>query len=85
MQVNGEALLDGAQQVFVPFDLQVRMQAALHQHARPAQVQGLLDFGENGFVTVNVAFGMAHGPVKGAETAIFRTEIRVIDIAIDNV
>ena len=61
------------------------MQAALHQHAGAAQVQGLLDLGENGLVIVDVAFGVAHGPVEGAKAAIFRTEIGVIDVAIDNV
>ena len=38
MQVNVKALLDGPQQIFVPLDLQIGMQAALHQDARTTQV-----------------------------------------------
>src|ERR1035438_6119148 len=85
MQMNREALLDGAQQVFVPLDLQAGMQAALHQHAGAPEVEGFLDPGEDGFVVVDVAFGVAHGPVEGTETAIFRAEIGVINVAIDDV
>ena len=37
VQVNlGKALLDPAHHLLMPFDLQVRMQASLHQHARAA-------------------------------------------------
>ena len=38
VQVNAEALLDAAEQVLVPLDLQIGMQAALHQHAGAAQI-----------------------------------------------
>ena len=61
------------------------MQAALHQNAGAAQVHGLLDLLENGFVREDVAFVVAHGPVEGAEAAIFGAEIRVVDVAIDDV
>ena len=44
---SAEALLDRAQQVLVPLDLQVRVQAALHQDARAAQLEGLLDLLED--------------------------------------
>jgi hypothetical protein len=85
MQVYREALLDGAQQIFVPLDLQVGMQAALHQDAGAPQVQRFLDLGEDGLVVVDVPFGVAHGPVEGAKTAIFRTKIRVINVAVDDI
>ena len=41
---------DRAQQVFVPLDLQVRMQAALEQNAGAAEVDGLLDLVEDDFL-----------------------------------
>ena len=80
-----EARLDRPQQIFVPFDLQLRMQSALHQNAGAAQVDGLLNLVEDHFLRMHVAFRMAHGPVEGAEAAIFRAEIRVVDVAIDDV
>ena len=76
-------LLDRAQHVFVKLDAQVRMQAALHQHARAAQLDHLLDFFVNGFQRQDVAVFRAQRPVKRAERAIFRAEIRVIDVAVD--
>src|ERR1022692_1030900 len=81
MQMNIKALLDGAQQVFVPLDLQAGMQAALHQHAGAPEVEGFLDLGEDGFVVVDVAFGVAHGPVEGTKTAIFLAEMVLIKFA----
>src|ERR1035438_5794073 len=36
-------------------------------------------------LSADVAFGVAHGPVEGTETAIFRAEIGVINVAIDDV
>jgi hypothetical protein len=85
VQVDGVALLDAAEQVFIPLDLEIGMQPALHQHARAAQVERLLDFREDGFLRQNVAFGVAHGPVEGAEAAIFRAEVGVVDVAVDDV
>ena len=43
-------VLIAAQQVLVPLDLQVRVQAALHQHAGAAQVERLLNLVEDHFV-----------------------------------
>ena len=80
-----EALLDRAQQILIPFDIQVRVQAALHQDAGAAQVDGLLDFLEDDFLRMHVAFGVAHGPVKRAKAAIFGAEIGVVDVAVDDV
>ena len=42
-QPDVETRFDRAQQIFVPLDLQVRMQAALHQNAGAAKVDRLLD------------------------------------------
>ncbi len=85
MAPDVEALLDGAQQVLIPLDAQLRMQAALHQDARAAQVDGLLNLFEDDFLRMDVAFGVAHGPVEGAEAAIFGAEIGVVDVAVDDV
>ena len=61
------------------------MQAALHQHARTAQIEGFLNLGEDGFLGKNITFGVAQRPVECAEGAVFGAEVGVIDIAIDDV
>jgi hypothetical protein len=85
VQVNPEAFLDGTKEVFVPLDLQIRMQAALHEHTGAAKVDGFLDLAEDSLLVVDVALGVPHRPIKGAETAILGAEIRVIDVAIYDV
>src|SRR5580693_8341296 len=76
---------DGAKEVFIPFDLEVRVQAALEEDARAAEVDGLLDLVEDDFARENVAFLAAHGTVEGAEAAVFGAEVGVVDVAIDDV
>src|SRR5436190_13598122 len=85
MAPDVKALLDRAQQIFVPLDLEIGMQAALHQDAGSTQVDGLLDLVEDRFLRQDIALGMPHRAVESAEAAIFRTEIRVVDVAVDNV
>src|SRR5258708_29490923 len=80
-----ETALDRAQQVFVPLDLEVGMQAALHQDAGAAEVERLLDLREDYFVGMKVPFGAAHGPIERAEAAILGAEIRLVDVAVDDV
>ena len=61
------------------------MQAALHQDAGAAQVDGFLNLVEDDFLGQDVAFGVAHGTVEGAEAAILGAEIGVVDVAVDDV
>ena len=51
-----EALLDTAEHALVPVDLEVRMEAALHENARAAEFDGLADFFVNGIEVEDVAF-----------------------------
>src|SRR5580692_5992857 len=83
-----EALLDAAQHLFMPVDLQVGMQSALHQHARAAEFDGLANFLVDSVQVENVAFLSSRSfqrTIEGAEGAIFRAEIRVVDVAVDDV
>ena len=62
------------------------MQAALHQDAGAAQVEGLLDLLRRSIsLRQDVAFGVAHGPVEGAEAAVLGAEVGVVDVAVDDV
>ena len=83
-----KALLDATQHLLVPINLQVRMQAALHQHTGAAQLHSFANFVVNGFEIKNVSFfclGPLEGTIEGTESAVLRTEIRVINVAINNV
>src|ERR1700736_4110228 len=80
-----KTILDRAQEILVPFDTELGMEAALHEDAGTAQLDGLPDFVEDHFLRMHVALGVAHGTVKGAETAVLGAEIGVVDIAVDDV
>jgi hypothetical protein len=57
MQMNlRKALLDAAQHFLVPVNLQIGMQAALHQHARAAEFDGLANLLVDGVEIEDVAF-----------------------------
>src|SRR5262249_21780094 len=89
VQMNArETLLDASHHLFIPFDLHVRMQAALHQDAGAAQLYSFANLLVDGLEIEHVAFGAArtlNGSVEGTERAIFGAEIGVVDIAVDDV
>src|SRR6516162_7490243 len=83
-----KALLQSAEQSLVPIDLEVGMQPALQQNTGSAKLDGLADFVVDDVEIENVAFRRQlalQGTVKRAKRAIFRAEVRVIDIAVDDV
>src|SRR5205085_3363879 len=64
------------------------MQAALHQHACAAEFHGLPNLLVDRIEIENVSFGSElalQWPIEGAEGAILRAEIRVINVAVDDV
>ena len=64
------------------------MQAALHQHARAAKFDGLADLVVDRVEVEDVAFFRGRAfqrPVEGAEGAVLGAEVRVIDVAVDDV
>src|SRR6185437_13181007 len=80
-----ELCLDGAEKIFVPFDLEIGMQSALKKHASAAEIDRFLNLAEDRFARKNVAFLVAERTIEGAEAAILRAEIRVVDIAVNDV
>ena len=78
-----EALFERAHQVLVILDAQVRVQSALQQDSGAAEREGLLDFFVNRLEREDVAFLRAQRTVEGAERAVLRAEIRVINVAVD--
>src|SRR5436305_9048003 len=83
--MDREALFDAAEEVLVPVDFQVGVQTALHQDTGAAEVKRLLDLVENNLLGEDIPLGVAHGPVERAKGAVLRAEIRVIDIAVNDV
>src|ERR1700722_149015 len=89
MQVNlRKALLDSAQHFFVPVNLQIGMQAALHEDAGTAKFDGLANLVVDCVEFEDVTF-LCRGPleraIKRAESAVFGAEIGVVNVAIDDV
>ena len=83
-----EALLDSAQHFLVPVDFEIGMQAALHQHARASEFDGLADLFVDGVEVEDVTFfcgGAFQRAVEGAESAVLGAEVRVINVAVDDV
>src|SRR5438445_2071327 len=89
MQVNlGKSLLDATQHLLVPVNFQIGMQAALHQHACAAKFDGFANLVVDRFEIEDVplfSFGSLQWTIKRAERAVFGAEVRVINVAIDDV
>src|SRR3984957_5373772 len=88
-----EALFDSAEKTLEPVDLEIGMNAALHQHARAAHFESLGDFVADGLEFEDVAIarvgmGLAvdrQRGIEGAEGAVFSAVVGVVDVAIDDV
>ena len=75
----------GTQKIFVPLDSEIRMQSALHQHARAAQRNRFIDLGADFVNSADVSIGRARPAIESAERADHVADIRVVDVAIDYV
>src|SRR6202034_4164328 len=88
MQMNlRKAVFNSAQHFLVPVDLEVGMQATLHEHAGAAEFDGLADFFVDGVELKNVTFfrGVVfQRAVEFAEGAVLGAEVGVVDVAVDN-
>src|SRR5205809_3213817 len=84
----GKSLLDAAQHLLVPVNFQIGMQAALHQHARAAEFDRLANLVVDRFEIEDVSlfsFGSLQWTIKRGECAVLGAEVRVINVAIDDV
>ena len=77
-----------AEEALEPVDLEVGMDAALHQYAGAAHLKGFGDLLVDLLEVEDVAFFRARAcerPVEGAEGAVLGAEVGVVDVAIDDV
>src|SRR4051812_43795900 len=85
MAVNLVAFFDTREQLFVVVDLQVRMDAALHEDARAAQLEGFFDLLVDDVIRENVGLVVALDAIERAKGAELLADVRVVDIPVDDV
>ena len=80
------ALFDVAEQILVPLDRQLGVVATLHQTAGPTNRDRLFDLRENDALRQHVTLARITGlTVEGAEVAVRHADVRVVDVAVDDV
>ena len=85
VQVDRVARLDRAEEVLVVVDAEVRVVAALHQHAGAAELERLLDLLEDRPASAaGSPRARSRGAVEGAEVAGGDADVRVVDVAVDD-
>src|SRR5277367_1369906 len=83
-----EPLLDAAKHALVPVDLEIGMQAALHQHAGAAKFDSLANLLVDCVEVENVTLFSGRPfqrTIERAESAIFGAKVGVINVAVDDV
>ena len=81
----GIPLLDRAEQILVPRERQIGIVAALQQQLDAADGDRLVDLSEQLVESEHVAFGRSDGPIERAEVALRDADVRVVDVAVDDV
>src|SRR5437588_2007281 len=74
-----------AQKIFVPLNSKIRMQPALHQHARAAEGNRLVNLRANLIDRAHVCVRRARPAIEGAESTHDIAYIRIVNISIDDV
>src|SRR5882672_706166 len=78
-------LVQRSQQVFIPFDVEVGVQSALHQNSGAAEGNRLIDLLADFFQRANVSVRGARPAVERAEGTYDIADIRIVDVAVDYV
>src|SRR5660397_231649 len=76
--------LDGREEVFIVVNIQVRVEATLHQDPRPPKFQCLFYLGEYLLLPEEITVTRAGGTVEGAEVTLSQAAVRVVDVAVNN-
>ena len=85
VQVDLVARLDRAEQILVVVDVEVGMVAALHEQARAADRERLLDLLEDDRLREQIALArVARPPVERAEVAVRVADVRVVEVPVDD-
>ena len=81
----GIALLDRAEEIFVPRERQVGVVAALQEQLHAADFDGLVNLPEDLLEAEHVAFARSDVAVERAEVALRHAHVRVVHVAVDDV
>src|SRR5438874_1340220 len=79
------ARFDGAEQILVPAQRQIRVVAALQQQLHAANLDRLVDLPENLVESENISIGRSNLAIKRAEVAPRDADVRVVDVSVDDV
>ncbi len=74
-----------AQKIFIPLDSEIRMKPALHQDAGSAKGNRLINLRADLVERPHISVGSARPAIESAERADDIADIRVVDVAIDDV
>src|SRR5438128_1575881 len=85
MNPDGMLLLKMMKERFVPIDFQIRMKTALHEDAGAAEPQSFFDLLIEDFKGMQVRARFSRCAIESAKGAFDIANIRVINIAIDDV
>ena len=77
--------LDGAKEIFIPGQRQVRIVPALEQQLHAADRNRLVDFAEQLLEPEHVPFRRSDRAIERTEVALRHADVRVVDVAIDDV
>ena len=80
---GGEVAFDVAEDVKIPVEREFGVQTPLHQDLVAAEGDGLADLVEQHRAVEDVRLGVADLAIKGAKVADRRTDVGVVDVAID--
>src|SRR5215813_1306348 len=75
----------GPQEIFVPFDAEVRVQASLHKDAGAAERDGFIDLFADFVYRAHIGIRRAGAAIEGAEGADHVADVGVVDIAVDDI
>src|SRR5688572_22307820 len=85
MAVNRVTRLNSRQEILVIIDLQIRMNAALHQDTGATESDRFFDLFVDHMIRKNVSLRVALYPVERTERAKLLADIGVVDVAIDDI
>lgn len=74
-----------SQQILVPFDIEIRVKSALHEHAGPAERDRFVDTLLDLFDRMNVSIRLSGTAIERTECTDDIADVGVIDIAVDDI
>ena len=82
---RGITALHRAEQVLIPLQRQIRIVSSLQQELNAADGNRLVDLPEDLVETENVSIRRSHVSIERTEVAFRDADVRVVDVAIDDV